>query len=72
MTIILRFVNCKGLVRERFFKLVSVVDTCSQTLKDEISRILAKYDLNKENMCGQGYDGASNMSGQFNGLQAFF
>ncbi|CAM8920297.1 unnamed protein product [Rhodiola kirilowii] len=57
MAIILRFVDCKGLVRERFFKLVSVVDTCSQTLKDEISRILAQYDLNEENMCGQGYDG---------------
>ncbi|KAL9687364.1 hypothetical protein QQ045_031764 [Rhodiola kirilowii] len=46
MAIILRFVDCKGLVRERFFKLVSVVDACSQTIKDEISRILAQYDLN--------------------------
>ncbi|CAM8993766.1 unnamed protein product [Rhodiola kirilowii] len=72
MAIILRFVDCKGLVKERFFKLVSVVDTRSQTLKDEISRILAQYDLNEENMRGQGYDGASNMSGQFNGLQALF
>ncbi|KAL9673012.1 hypothetical protein QQ045_029265 [Rhodiola kirilowii] len=72
MAIILRFVDCKGFVRERFFKLVSVVDTRSQTLKDEISRILAQYDLNEENMRGQGYDGASNMSGQFNGLQALF
>ncbi|KAL9680766.1 hypothetical protein QQ045_012545 [Rhodiola kirilowii] len=72
MAIILRFVDCKGLVRERFFKLVSVVDTCSQTLKDEISRILAQYDLNEENMRGQGYDGLSNMRGQFNGLQALF
>ncbi|CAM8982337.1 unnamed protein product [Rhodiola kirilowii] len=72
MAIILRFVDCKGLVRERFFKLVSVVDTCSQTLKDEISRILAQYDLNEENIRGQGYDGASNMRGQFNSLQALF
>ncbi|CAM8940978.1 unnamed protein product [Rhodiola kirilowii] len=72
MAIILRFVDGKGLVRERFFKLVSVVDTRSQTLKDEISRILAQFDLNEENKHGQGYDGSSNMSGQFNGLQALF
>ncbi|KAL9691759.1 hypothetical protein QQ045_012185 [Rhodiola kirilowii] len=38
----------------------------------EISRILAQYDINEENMRGQGYDGASNMSGQFNGLQTLF
>ncbi|CAM8941370.1 unnamed protein product [Rhodiola kirilowii] len=72
MAIVLRFVDCKGLVRERFFKLVSVADTCSRTLKDEISRILAQYDLNEENIHGQGYDGASNMHGPFNDLQALF
>ncbi|CAM8953845.1 unnamed protein product [Rhodiola kirilowii] len=54
MAIILRFVDCKGLVRDQFFKLLSAVDSCSQTLKDEMSRILAQYDLNEENMRGQG------------------
>ncbi|CAM8993305.1 unnamed protein product [Rhodiola kirilowii] len=72
MAIILRFVDCKGLVREQFFKLVSVGDTRSQTLQDEISRVLAQCDLNEENMRGLGYDDSSNMSGQFNGLQALF
>ncbi|XP_073120600.1 uncharacterized protein [Henckelia pumila] len=32
----------------------------------------AKYNLEIHNMRGQGYDGASNMSGVFNGLQALF
>ncbi|XP_024156063.2 uncharacterized protein LOC112164050 [Rosa chinensis] len=72
MAIILRFVDCDGFIRERFFKVLSVADTCSQTLKDKISKVLTQYDLQVENMRGQGYDGASNMRGEFNGLQALF
>ncbi|XP_062021391.1 uncharacterized protein LOC133737947 [Rosa rugosa] len=72
MAIILRFVDCDGFIRERFFKVISVADTCSQTLKNEISKVLAQYDLQVENMRGQGYNGASNMRGEFNGLQALF
>ncbi|XP_024164484.1 zinc finger MYM-type protein 1-like [Rosa chinensis] len=72
MAIILRFVDCYGFIRERFFKVISVADTCSLTLKNEISKVLAQYDLQVENMRGQGYDGASNMRGEFNGLQALF
>ncbi|CAM8956601.1 unnamed protein product [Rhodiola kirilowii] len=72
MAIILRFVDSKGLIRERFFKVINVVDTCSLTLKDQICRVHAEYDLKVEDICGQGYDDASNMRGQFNGLQALF
>ncbi|KAK9676158.1 hypothetical protein RND81_11G058300 [Saponaria officinalis] len=72
MAIILRFVYREGLIREHFFKVLSVEDTCSQTLKDEISKVLRQYDLHVENMRGQGYDGANNVRGQFNGLQALF
>ncbi|XP_074318948.1 uncharacterized protein LOC141655799 [Silene latifolia] len=72
MAIILRFVNNEGSLKERFFQVLSVEDTCSQTLKDEISKVLRLYGLHVENMRGQGYDGASNMRGQFNGLQALF
>ena len=68
MAIILRFVDCKGLVTERFFDIVNVPDTTSQTLKDEICKVLGKYNLLVENMRGQGYDGASNMRGAWNGL----
>nr|XP_011461679.1 PREDICTED: zinc finger MYM-type protein 1-like [Fragaria vesca subsp. vesca] len=72
MAIILRFVNCHGFIRERFFKILSVADTCSQTLYSEISKVLTHNDLQIENMGGQGYDGASNMRDEFNGLQALF
>ena len=72
MGIVLRFVDCKGFVRERFFGIVNVADTKAQTLKDEVCKVLGKYNLLVKNLRGQGYDGASNMSGSWNGLQALF
>ncbi|GKA78864.1 zinc finger MYM-type protein 1-like protein, partial [Tanacetum coccineum] len=54
MAIVLRYVDKYGLVKERFVGIVQVKDTSSLTLK----------------LRGQGYDGASNMHGEFNGLKA--
>ena len=42
------------------------------TVKKEISYILSRYCLDIQNIRGQGYDGASNMRGEWNGLQALF
>ncbi|KAH9743331.1 TTF-type domain-containing protein [Citrus sinensis] len=42
------------------------------TLKNEICNVLAQYNLLVENLKGQGYDGASNMVGEWNGLQSLF
>ena len=72
MAIILQFVDCKRFVTEWFFDIVNVPDTTFQTLKDEICKMLGKYNLLVENMCGQGYDGASNMRSTWNGLQVLF
>ncbi|XP_073015775.1 uncharacterized protein [Primulina eburnea] len=72
MAIILRFVDAHGFLRERFFQIVHVHDTTAATLKKEICDVLTRYNLEIHNMRGQGYDGASNMSGAFNGLQALF
>ena len=72
MAIILRFVDSVGKVRERFFKIVSVPNTTSQTLKNEISKVLTMCNLQVRNIRGQGYDGASNMRGIYKGLQALF
>lgn len=47
-------------------------DTISRTLYSEIHSILAQYGVNVGNLLGQGYDGASNMRGEWNGLQALF
>ncbi|XP_047317558.1 zinc finger MYM-type protein 1-like [Impatiens glandulifera] len=72
MSIILRFVDCLGILRERFFDIVNVPNTTASTLKKSISDVLSRHNLNVTNMRGQGYDGASNMSGAWNGLQALF
>ncbi|KAI8524570.1 hypothetical protein RHMOL_Rhmol13G0159300 [Rhododendron molle] len=72
MAIVLRFVDKDGIVRERFFDIVHVLNTASATLKTEICSVLARHNLNVQNIRGQGYDGASNMRGRWNGLQALF
>ncbi|XP_075499782.1 uncharacterized protein LOC142538321 [Primulina tabacum] len=72
MTIILRFVNNHGILTERFFVIKSVSDITSMNLKNEISNVLVHHDLHVKKIRGQGYDGASNMRGAWNGLQALF
>ncbi|XP_073045374.1 uncharacterized protein [Primulina eburnea] len=72
MAIILRFVNNHGILTERFFAIKSVSDTTSMNLKNEISNVLVYHDLHVKKIRSQGYDGASNMRGAWNGLQALF
>ncbi|KAK4592881.1 hypothetical protein RGQ29_017153 [Quercus rubra] len=72
MAIILRFVDKEGFIKERFFHVVHVRDTTVLILKNEICAVLSRYNLHIENIRGQGYDGASNMRGEWNGLQALF
>ncbi|CAL9019908.1 unnamed protein product [Prunus brigantina] len=72
MAIILRFISHDGFIRERFLDIVSVHDTSSSTLKTEICKVFGRHTLLVKNMRGQGYDGASNMCGQWSGLQALF
>jgi hypothetical protein len=72
MTLVVRFVDKEGFIRERFLDLIHVHDTCSATLKQELCSVLAYHKLDVQNVRGQGYDGASNMRGEWNGLQAEF
>lgn len=70
MSFVLRFVDKYGLVRERFFGLVHVKDTAALTLKEGIFSVLLHHNLDVQNIRGQDYDGASNMRGEWNGLQS--
>jgi hypothetical protein len=63
-------VDKDGEIREHFINLIHVSDTCALTLKNSIIAVLADIGLNVQNIRGQGYDGASNMRGEFNGLKA--
>jgi hypothetical protein len=55
---------------ERFVGLVHVAETTSAHLKSAIDALLANLKLSLKQVRGQGYDGASNMRGEFNDLQS--
>lgn len=69
MALILRFVNNQGQVIQTFLRIEHVIDTSSSSLKQALDGMLSKHNLSIKNLRGQGYDGASNMRGEFHGLQ---
>jgi hypothetical protein len=72
MAIVLRFVDKDGFIQERFFDIVQVKDTSALTLNDKISDVLSQNCLDIQSIRGQGYDGVSNMRGEWKGLQTLF
>jgi hypothetical protein len=72
MTLVVCFVDRDGFIRERFLDLIHVHDTYSTTLKQELCYVLSLHNLDVKNIPGQEYDGASNIRGEWNGLQAKF
>ncbi|XP_042423076.1 zinc finger MYM-type protein 1-like [Zingiber officinale] len=70
MAVVIRYVNKHGEVIERFMAVVHVATTTTACLKEAIDSLFAKYGLSVARLRGQGYDGASNMSGEFNGLKS--
>ncbi|XP_076959366.1 uncharacterized protein LOC143635398 [Bidens hawaiensis] len=72
MAVVLRYVDDGGEVIERFVGVVHVTDTCASSLKGTIDNFFAKNNLTMSKVRGQGYDGASNMRGELNGLKQKF
>jgi hypothetical protein len=70
MAVVLRYVDKLGLIKERLIGVVHVSETSASCLKSNIDSLFAKYGLSMTQVRGQGYDGASNMRGEFNGLRA--
>jgi hypothetical protein len=58
-------------IREDFLAFVPVYDVTGQGLANTLMSSLTSLGLDLNNLRGQGYDGASAMSGQFRGVQAF-
>lgn len=65
---ICRYVN-EGKVVERFLCLHHIKDTICEALKLALVMLLDHYKLSISSLRGQGYDGASNMRGEFIDLQ---
>ena len=69
MAIVLHYVNTNRCVVEHFVGLEHVTSTMAISLKDAIDRLFSRHGLSISRLRGQGYDGASNMQGEFNGLK---
>ncbi|XP_062089738.1 uncharacterized protein LOC133796279 [Humulus lupulus] len=70
MSIALRFVDKDGYAQQHSFGLIHDEDSMASTLKQGVFSILSNHTFDVQSIRGQGYDGASNMYGQWNGLQA--
>ncbi|XP_016164910.1 zinc finger MYM-type protein 1-like [Arachis ipaensis] len=70
MAVCLRYVNKEGIVIERFLGLVHISSTNALSLKVALESLLIKHNLSLARIRGQGYDGATNMQGEFNGLKS--
>ncbi|XP_059438083.1 uncharacterized protein LOC132170937 [Corylus avellana] len=69
LAIVLRYVDKRGDVIERFLGIIHVSNTTTAVLKMTIESVLSKHHLSISKLRGQGYDGASNMRGELNGLK---
>jgi hypothetical protein len=69
LAICLRYVK-EGKPMERMISLVDVPSSTSETLFSAVSESLQNVHLDLKNIVGHSFDGAANMSGKYNGLQA--
>nr|XP_016461108.1 PREDICTED: uncharacterized protein LOC107784483 [Nicotiana tabacum] len=69
MTLVLRYVNKEGKVIERIVGIAHVSNTSTMLLKKAICSFLFDHSLSPTQIRGQGYDGASNMQGELNGVK---
>ncbi|KAH9792980.1 TTF-type domain-containing protein [Citrus sinensis] len=69
MAVVLQYVDKNGSVIECFIGLKHVTSTTAISLKEALDQLFSKHGLSISRLRGQGYDGASNMQGEFNGLR---
>ncbi|XP_019189422.1 PREDICTED: zinc finger MYM-type protein 1-like [Ipomoea nil] len=69
MIVFIRYVDSSGHIIERLLGITHVRDTTSMYLKVAVEDLLTRHGLSISRIRGQGYDGASNMQVEFNGLR---
>ncbi|KAJ9558445.1 hypothetical protein OSB04_013059 [Centaurea solstitialis] len=69
MSVVLRYVDRRGRIVERFLGIEHVPNTTSISLKATLDALLSRHGLSIGKLRGQGYDGASNMQGEIGGLK---
>lgn len=72
MSLSIRWVDTDYDVHEEALGLIQLPNTRAETIFSAIKDILIRCSLNMKQCCGQAYDGAANMSGTRNGVQALF
>lgn len=70
LTFVIRYVLEDGTPVERFFGFFPISGHTATEMETFLLEQLEKHDIKIEDCRGQSYDNASNMSGQYNGLQA--
>ncbi|GMP22979.1 hypothetical protein CsSME_00000752 [Camellia sinensis var. sinensis] len=69
MAVVIRYVDQKDQVIGRLLGIEHVANTNALSLKQAMENLFSKLGLSISRLRGQGYDGASNMQGEFNGLK---
>ena len=71
LALIIRFVDKSGLVQEHFLEFLHCASSVSgEAIAQNILCALEKHSLDDNNLRGQGYDGAGNMAGKYQGAAA--
>ncbi|GKB81797.1 zinc finger MYM-type protein 1-like protein [Tanacetum coccineum] len=69
MSVVLRYVDACGIVKERFVGFVHMMERSALALKSAIESLFVEHGLNLKKVRGLGYNGACNMRVEFNGLK---
>ncbi|XP_025208701.1 52 kDa repressor of the inhibitor of the protein kinase-like [Melanaphis sacchari] len=68
MSLCVRYID-NGCIKEDFLAFIPIYDVSGKGMACTIIREIGKLGIKIENLIGQGYDGASAMSGLYNGVQ---
>lgn len=70
LTLILRFVQKNGDIKERFYGFIPIESHSAEYMEKIILERLRELSIDIKKCRGQSYDNAANMSGKYNGLQS--